>query len=981
MNSQIKLKKQRLIFPENYNFSSRDASGWYVGAGWEYDEYISQGNFIFDGLFHSPGSTEPAIACVKFNVLSGMFIQVKIVNNAWIFGELGSISVKFNGVSMTDVSSGGLIKSFNLYIDESFVLNTDNEYEIEITPSSDSNFIIDACWMLQLNNITEYELEMIDDNFNTTFQVNDIRDISNRNSSFNKKFSIPITKYNQMAFNNILDINSDTLLNDNYLYRNIDAELLYKSELIDKGFCRIVFINRDNETFEIEFFGEVANLATACGDDYIFDNDDISKDIDVSDLQHTFSWETINSSWYSLKESGFTYPIIDYTIPDPSASNLYYLKDARPAMYLPYLFNKIIDSVGFSATGSFLNSMPYTEAVILWSGADLTSPQSYLQQERRVYADFISNSTSTISLTQQGGYLYGVKAIYFPNEIEDPSNQHSSTGTTILNAGTYQITSQVSISVGSAGPIGNQFDEYISTCITINGDIRASSSSLFKPAGNLSISGVCYAANTFELNVGDVVKIGLVDRLNTGFYSTATRGYTILSGSFFRLDPLTLQTQAYPGDIIDMSKIFGGEKVKKIDFIMSIVKRYNLIIDYDKLSNRTLKIETNDVYYSGGTLRDWTDYIDINSEKITRIGDIVNKSYIFSPAADTDTYNTEYTDYYSVVYGENRVNDEINSKDTITIKDIFAPTLLGYHSNTKVIVSKIYEKDKEDPNNSKIIKRDFKPRIAYYKNIEIRTPERTMVLRPPEYPLIGDITLGFWFIPGTSTYCFQPYAGHLDDPYDDNYDLNYGTMSSYFVSFSGGSITPHNLVNDYWFNHLRNIMDHDSKLVTYDIKIPFNEIKDFSMADTIKIKNTHYIINKIIDWSPDNFCKIELLKLAENYLRFRKKLRDPSQARVPVGLIEGKKSTRVIDKTRPEFSAPIYIDASGEPLYYSDMENYPPVYYNNKTNIYDPNSNIIVVGSGNVLNNALNTYVVGDDNYIGIGQEGVMIFGKNNIVE
>ena len=976
MDSQIRLKSVKYIYPDNHDFKD-GTDGWdIVNYTWN-PSYFGLGQGV---LIPTPLSTSSISGTIISNISSGDILEIRLVAAIGTTATNSGITITINGNICTSYLATPLVKYFRLNCDSSFVGYNTYDISISVNNSTITGLILNTIIIEKINDPIEGILDLSEDIYNITYQVNDIRDISSRNSSFSKKLSIPITKNNQTIWNNVLDINSDTLLNDRYLYKSIDAELLYKTELIEKGFVRLVNINRDTNTFDIEFFGEIANLADACGDDLIFDNEDPSKDVDVSELQHTFNWETINSSWYTLKESGFTYPIIDYSIPDPNASNIFYLKDAKPAIRTKYLFDKILDSVNFKYDSTFLNSAPFTELINPWTGANIVSPLTYLRTSRSVYVNFLSNST----VAYQVSHGIEFKAIVFPHIVTDPSSQYSLTGCTIQNEGTYQVTTQLNVNLPHSLYL---LTSKASVCIFLNGYI-VSTSSPFIALGGQAMSGTCIAASTLNLVAGDVIKIGLIRSVTLSstppypyIISTEILGSPTNSQSFFRLDPLVIQPNAHVGDTIDMSKIFGGEKIKKIDYIMSYVKMFNLIIDSDRNRDRYLKIETNDYYYSGGTLRDWTNYVDITTENVSRLSDIVNKSVSFEPTVDTDTYNKDYTYYFSKIYGENKVYDELKSKDNIVVKNIFAPTLLGYHSNTKVIVSKIYEKDQNDDTNSKVLERDFKPRTLYYKNIPIKTADRTMVLRPPEFPLIGDITLGFWFIPTTTTYCFQPYAGHLDDPYEDTLDINFGTMSNYFINMSGGTsdtINPFNLVNRYWINHLHNIMDHDSKLVTYMINIPVSEMKAFSMADTIRIKNTNYTINKIIDWSPNTFCKIELLKLADNYLKYKKKIYDPNQSRVSVNIIQDRPPQKVIDMSRPEMSAPIYLDGDGNPIYQGDTEVTPPVYYNNRTNIYDPKSNVIVIGSGNILNNSLNSYIVGDDNYININKEGVIIFGKNN---
>ena len=368
MDSQIRLKKQRLYLLNNWNVS-HNTYGWVLGSGWVWKQSLY--STLNDGyIIHSTGTTDSLIGVVTANLLEGMRLVISIPNWRYYIGPAvsGNITVKLNGVTCSGVSLTGFNNYFTIDLDSSF--NGFNDYNFEIIPSANSNFIYSFSYLEAFNDSFDVILDLSEDIYNITYQVNDIRDISSRNSSFSKKLSIPITKNNQTIWNNVLDINSDTLLNDRYLYKSIDAELLYKTELIEKGFVRLVNINRDTNTFDIEFFGEIANLADACGDDLIFDNEDPSKDVDVSELQHTFNWETINSSWYTLKESGFTYPIIDYSIPDPNASNIFYLKDAKPAIRTKYLFDKILDSVNFKYDSTFLNSAPFTELINPWTGAN-----------------------------------------------------------------------------------------------------------------------------------------------------------------------------------------------------------------------------------------------------------------------------------------------------------------------------------------------------------------------------------------------------------------------------------------------------------------------------------------------------------------------------------------------------------------------------------------------------------------------------------
>jgi hypothetical protein len=94
--------------------------------------------------------------------------------------------------------------------------------------------------------------------------------------------------------------------------------------------------------------------------------------------------------------------------------------------------------------------------------------------------------------------------------------------------------------------------------------------------------------------------------------------------------------------------------IKQKDFITSIVKMFNLILDEDKNNPKNIIIEKRDDYYNSGTTVDWTDKEDISSETlIERIPTLVNKDIHFTYQSDTDDYNKEYSQTNNnLIFGE-----------------------------------------------------------------------------------------------------------------------------------------------------------------------------------------------------------------------------------------------------------------------------------------------------------------------------------------
>ena len=63
-------------------------------------------------------------------------------------------------------------------------------------------------------NGVQYNLDLFgNESINFTFQVDDVRDIENKNGSYSKSFNIPATKTNNVYFNHIHKVEVDSTYN------------------------------------------------------------------------------------------------------------------------------------------------------------------------------------------------------------------------------------------------------------------------------------------------------------------------------------------------------------------------------------------------------------------------------------------------------------------------------------------------------------------------------------------------------------------------------------------------------------------------------------------------------------------------------------------------------------------------------------------------------------------------------------------------
>ena len=116
-----------------------------------------------------------------------------------------------------------------------------------------------------------------------------------------------------------------------------------------------------------------------------------------------------------------------------------------------------------------------------------------------------------------------------------------------------------------------------------------------------------------------------------------------------------------------------------------------------------------------------------------------------------------------------------------------------------------------------------------------------------------------------------PYAGHLTHPGTGGIipqqDINFGIPKQLFYSANGytGSLlyTNANLFNVFHRNHVIEITNKDSKLMTAMFYLEPLDIMNLDFRDQIQIDNSYWRINEIKDYNPfkEQLTKVELFKV------------------------------------------------------------------------------------------------------------------------
>lgn len=329
---------------------------------------------------------------------------------------------------------------------------------------------------------------------------------------------------------------------------------------------------------------------------------------------------------------------------------------------------------------------------------------------------------------------------------------------------------------------------------------------------------------------------------------------TIGTSSYWALN---IDQEAFPGVDIDFNSIV-PRKVKQTDFILSIMRMFNLYFEPSKDVTNQLNIEPREDYYLNGEIKDWTDKIDLNveiSEQV--IAETQNKFTNFTYKSDSDFYNSDYTSKTSNIFGSyDYIMDNDFIKGTKKVELLFSPTPITNMPNAYgIIIPRIFKTKDGNAGNLSYEHYDFNYRILSRSNEGLIST--------------GGSTIKFEGM-SMSTY---PYIGHLDHPIYPTYDLNFGEMTNIYDGGAFGwdryliPLVNDNLFNTYYSKMMDEYSNPASRIVTLSLYLNPVDINNFRFNDSIYLNidgsGQYYKVLKIDGYDPTQpgkTCKVQLLK-------------------------------------------------------------------------------------------------------------------------
>jgi hypothetical protein len=699
-----------------------------------------------------------------------------------------------------------------------------------------------------------------------TKEAYDVNNPQKRLSDYSKTITIPEGKLVNQIFEHAFDVNVDYLTFNPNL--KTSYQILQDGVLVIDGYCQLLSIKNIDGlvTYEIAATGKVGNLFEKIKDKYL-------QDLDLSALDHAWSKANVVDSWTAPIGEGYVYPMID--IGGRSRFDVWRVQDFKPAIYLKQYLDAILSEAGYTYESTFFDTTLFKSLIIPYgSGKILLDNDAILCKEfnaerttnQTVQCQSIANianledSKLIFDNASTGGYFNtcdteynATTGIYTAGADNNISLQGVLNFDLIYTQSSLNTTKYLNNYYNSPLSVEEDFRVYVNCYVVLkSGGVyriiqtlqldatqAAKDNTLTDPVTILPDNSSTFKTGELSLLSGDEVflSIGSVDylaRFGTGSIVTA-KNFVDFE---FKIKPNStlgskyLETELGLGETINTQFVI-PKQIKQSDLLSSIIKRFNLYIDNDPIDENKLIIETRDDYLTN-------DQVDIEY-KVDRSRDYLIKPlgaldagrFIFADQEDKDSLNDNYKNIYNEVYGQQIIdvdNDFITTDKTIGT--IFAPTpLYSVENNDRVISAMLFVNE-----NGQVTEATAKIRLLYWGGL--------LATQKP-WRLGLDL-----FINDQS---FYPYAGHLDNPYNPTFDLNWGVPKQLFYNFNYGKVYTLNYPNTncynfFWKRYIDEITDKNSKILECYLALRPYDYNELSFRKNYYIDGSYWRLLSVTDY-------------------------------------------------------------------------------------------------------------------------------------
>lgn len=660
------------------------------------------------------------------------------------------------------------------------------------------------------------------------FAIDDIKDFSARSTTWSRTIVLPGTANNNKLFGHIFQVGQSngydsSIPNVNYNFNAAKSArvILFQDQIQTfKGVLRLLQININNGfqgacEYEVSVFGNLVGLNSVLSGRLL-------ENLDFSAYDHVYNDANIVASWDNPGGTGVYYPLIDYGTYSTGKHD-WDIRTFRPALYAREYIDKMITSAGYRYVMPLADTPRFKGQVI---------PQN------KKYLTITTTDLASANITSAKNFVFppaGTVIVAF--DVNTGTGFTANPAKTIFTyAGTLVTNINLHFKfIGTFSAVG--FFASVSLFVYKNGE-----------AGTL-LYNTFTIFSPFTIETTLAVSVAPGDTIEFRWAGEPAGTMQLTTAEFDIKTPTGVPVQISIGDTVKVNESI-PQNIRQIDFLVSIVKLYNLYVYEDKFDETLIYITPYIDFYSHNTANsvDWTHKLNRNKVvKVKPMSELNAKIYKFKFKSDSDYYNDLYRKRYNEGYGDRIYDSEFEfTEQTKEFEIIFSSTpLVGYGAEQK-IYSTIFKRTGSDAapteeNTDSNIRILQTKKVTGVSSWNITTDSGATVL---------------------NTLTRYGYAGHLDDPAAPTNDLNFGATKELFFILSAGSLSD-NQFNVYWSGYMREITDKDSKLVIGSFYLTAKDILNLDFSKYIYVDGIAFRLNAIKDYNATtpNDCVVELFKI------------------------------------------------------------------------------------------------------------------------
>ena len=683
------------------------------------------------------------------------------------------------------------------------------------------------------------------------YSILEIQDITQRKSENTQAFTLPFSDTNNKFFSHFYNVNASGSFNPNV---KTNASVTSDSVEVINGYLQLLSVNTTNKTYEVVVYGVIANIVNQLADLQI-------NQLDLSEFNHVLTKDNVEDSWngaitYTDASTGddILYPLIDYGF---GYTNEYFslegdedkkvtAENLKPAIKVKTLFLKILESVGYTdVQSSFFQSdffdKQYMTLETVNETVNASEEDSFYIGKSTSQSLSVSTPYTIVFDEQIGSQFIAGKEFY-----DRQGNLDSNGFYTVPADGYYNFEVRTSVQANGSSSIQRRYKVSVQV-----GTISTTSLGFGYAFGNSVARATTFKTGLIYVEAGQVVKF--IIELENKFASESV----LLLQSYAPTNTQTgLRLLEAPTSSANTTIDLSADNnvlpnIPQVEFLKSIVLRYNLVMQPSRFFQNTLDIEPIQDFFDVFRSVDWTDKLDTSKPvTIKPTHEYQKDNIIFEDLNGEDWVNKKFEEKFGYPYNSyhlKTVGDFKQKGNDLKIDSIFSSYATHSIPETGLFLPRIY-----DDADGEIQRIEAKPKLFYYSGLKSCSQWRFYESQgSTSYSVLASF-------PFCSTYGISGETIRETD-----FDIRFKTREAIGEASFVAETPLEDVFTKFWSEYLNNIFNKDARILTANFKLSSADIADFKYNDRIFVKDTYYRVNKISNYAIGKgvTTQVELVKI------------------------------------------------------------------------------------------------------------------------